>query len=162
MHMEQDRTHSGPAHAAGAVSVEDSAAMNHVVHRLMDVYNRLDSEHLHLLDEIYSADVLFEDPAQRIYGLSALRERMGELYRNVRSCRFTYNTRVEAQGTAMLEWTMHLRHVRFHPDRELNLPGATLLHFDEGGVYLHRDFYDLGALIYERVPLLGRLIRRIK
>jgi len=29
-------------------------------------------------------------------------------------------------------------------------------------VTYHRDYFDLGALIYERVPVLGGLIRGIK
>ncbi|WHI49643.1 hypothetical protein P3339_14310 [Microbulbifer sp. MLAF003] len=29
-------------------------------------------------------------------------------------------------------------------------------------VFYHEDFYDMGAMVYEQVPLLGSLIRKIK
>jgi len=33
---------------------------------------------------------------------------------------------------------------------------------DDGRVNDHRDYFDMGEFIYERVPVLGRIIRAIK
>lgn len=45
----------------------------------------------------------------------------------------------------------------------MTVEGATRLEFDETGkVCLHRDYFDLGAMLYEQLPLLGAVVRTIK
>jgi hypothetical protein len=56
---------------------------------------------------------------------------------------------------------MNLRHRRFKPEETLTLPGATAVRFGER-VHFHRDYFDLGAMIYERIPVLGGAVRAIK
>jgi hypothetical protein len=31
-----------------------------------------------------------------------------------------------------------------------------------GKIYYHRDYFDMGAMLYEHLPLLGRIIQRLK
>ena len=38
-----------------------------------------------------------------------------------------------------------------------------MIEFDEAGkVCQHRDYFDLGAMLYEQLPLLGPVVRTIK
>ncbi|HGP4674712.1 TPA: nuclear transport factor 2 family protein, partial [Vibrio cholerae O1] len=36
------------------------------------------------------------------------------------------------------------------------------LHFAEGKVTYHRDYFDMGEMLYEQLPVLGQVIRAIK
>ena len=48
-------------------------------------------------------------------------------------------------------------------DGSVRVEGATRLQFDAWGkVCLHRDYFDLGAMLYEQLPLLGPVVRVIK
>ncbi|MBW6508769.1 MAG: hypothetical protein K0A94_04400, partial [Desulfuromonadales bacterium] len=60
-------------------------------------------------------------------------------------------------------WVMHLRHPRLNRGAEVEVPGISYLHIAaDGRVDEHRDYFDLGALLYERLPLLGPLVRAVK
>lgn len=54
---------------------------------------------------------------------------------------------------------MHLRLKRFR--RPIVVVGCSHLRF-HSLVAHQRDYFDAGALIYENIPLLGAIVRRIK
>ncbi len=127
------------------------------------VYNRLTIDNLDLLDRIYSADIEFCDPAHEIRGLEALRRYFAELYRNVDSIGFSFNRRHRVDSEAYLSWRMSFRHPKLARGRTIEVDGLSYLQFDDTGkVSYHRDYFDLGAMLYEHLPLLGRLVKTIK
>ena len=131
------------------------------VGRLQALFQELRADNLALLDGVYAADVTFEDPLHRVEGLAALKAYFGRLYAAVESIRFDFETVVAGPDEAMLTWTMHMRHARLRSGQELALPGATHIRFAER-VHYHRDYFDAGALLYERLPVLGTVIRAIR
>jgi hypothetical protein len=129
--------------------------------RFREIYQVLDKDHLHLLDEVYAADVVFEDPLHRIEGLDALRDYFARMYQGVESIRFDFGAVLHTPDEAMLTWTMHMRHRRLRRGETLALPGATHVRFG-ARVHHHRDYFDAGALLYERLPLIGSLVRAVR
>lgn len=128
-------------------------------------YNKLDKTCTKNLYEIYTEDVRFEDPLHRISGLPALEAYFTALYENVTACRFDFHDRRRQDDIAFVTWTMRLSHPRLARGAEVAVEGCSRLVFaaDESGrVSAHRDYFDAGALLYERLPLLGPVIRRIK
>jgi hypothetical protein len=132
-----------------------------MVDRFQDLYRELDKTRLDLLPDIYSADVVFVDPAHRIDGLPALTHYFRRIYEGVAEIEFEFEDVMADNAQAFLSWTMRLRHAKFRPDEILTLPGASLIRFDRR-IHFHRDYFDLGAMIYERIPLLGGAVRAIK
>jgi hypothetical protein len=59
-------------------------------------------------------------------------------------------------------WTMLLRHKAIKHGQLIRVEGSSYLKHRNGKVYYHRDYFDLGALVYENVPLIGSLIKLIK
>lgn len=140
----------------------EEAAMIESLNRFKQAMNRVDSRNLDLLEEIYSEDVVFEDPLHRVSGRPALREYFARMYDGVASCEFEFSDEVVGPSEAAVVWTMRMRHERFRPNETLELPGMSFLRFRDGRVVHHRDSFDVGAMIYERVPLLGGAVRYIK
>lgn len=126
------------------------------------IFNELDSQHLHLVGELYSDDVQFHDPIHDVKGLEALHAYFAGLYDGVKTCTFTFEAEQVGDGEAMLTWIMHLEHGRFRRGEMVHVPGASHIRFNAEKVTYHRDYFDVGHLIYERVPLLGALVRKIK
>jgi hypothetical protein len=126
-----------------------------------DVFNRLDATHLDRLDEIYDPDVKFIDPVHELSGLPNLREYYQRLYEGVISCRFDFEDEIVEDGRAALVWTMHFEHIRFKKEGVMTLAGVSHLGFSDR-VFYHHDYFDLGAFIYERVPMLSSVIRAVK
>lgn len=132
-----------------------------VLERFVAVYDVLDGQCLHLLDEIYTADVVFEDPFARLEGLDAVHEHFAHLYANVTTCRFTFEDTLPAAGRACIQWRMHLRHPRLRRGAPVVVPGASVIRFGQR-VHYHRDYFDARALLYENVPLLGPVVRNLR
>lgn len=126
-------------------------------------FNKLDKSCTEKLYKVYTRDVDFIDPLHRIRGREALQAYFLALYDNVTSCRFTFHETLLRHDTAFVTWTMHLVHPRLDGGREVEVEGCSHLCFAEDGrVARHRDYFDAGALLYERLPLLGGAIRLVK
>ncbi|MEZ6960827.1 MULTISPECIES: nuclear transport factor 2 family protein [unclassified Aeromonas] len=127
------------------------------------LYQQLDRQQLHRLSEVYADEVIFIDPAHRIEGLAALSDYFAALYQRLAYCRFVITSQQQQGRQAWLGWTMTFSHPRLRGGKPVTVEGATRLEFDEEGkVCLHRDYFDLGAMLYEQLPLLGSLVRTIK
>nr|WP_320012363.1 nuclear transport factor 2 family protein [uncultured Desulfobulbus sp.] len=126
-------------------------------------YNDLDANNLEILEEIYSPDIHFVDPAHEIRGLEQLTGYFRELYQGMISICFDFSTPLVVDKRATVRWTMRLRHNSLARGNPVTVEGISQLTFDDGGkVTFHRDYFDLGAMLYEHIPLLGRVIRVIK
>lgn len=131
------------------------------VERFQDLYRELDSEHLHRLPEVYARDVVFVDPVHRVEGLPALTEYFRRMYQGVAEIDFEFEEVLVEHDRAFLAWTMRMRHKSLRPGQTLVLPGSTFIRFQQH-VHFHQDYFDLGAMVYERIPLLGRAVKAIK
>ncbi|WP_421203346.1 nuclear transport factor 2 family protein [Aeromonas enteropelogenes] len=137
--------------------------MDEPLARFVALYQQLDRQQLHRLSEVYADEVIFIDPAHRIEGLAALSDYFAALYQRLAYCRFVITSQQQQGRQAWLGWTMTFSHPRLRGGKPVTVEGATRLELDEEGkVCLHRDYFDLGAMLYEQLPLLGSLVRTIK
>ena len=122
----------------------------------------LDASNLDRLGELYSDDILFRDPLHEVRGLPAVRGYFGELYANISELRFDfYGFDQSAEGEGYLRWTMSYRHPRLRGGALIRVEGCSHLRWRDK-VYQHRDYFDAGALLYEHLPILGRVIAWLK
>lgn len=129
----------------------------------LKTYNRLDAGNLELLDDIYSEHVRFVDPAHEIVGLGRLRAYFAVLYANVNSIEFDFLREMRVGDEGYVQWRMTFSHRRLRGGRPVVVEGASYLQFDvTGKVSFHRDYFDLGAMLYEHLPVLGRVIGELK
>ena len=56
---------------------------------------------------------------------------------------------------------MLLQHPKLNSGKIFSVPGVSIIRYEDK-IYSHRDYFDLGAMLYEQLPLLGGLIRMIK
>lgn len=139
------------------------AAGRDAVDHFQQVYNRLNIDNLELLRQIYSDDVHFIDPIHEIRGLSPLKSYFKRMYSNAEHTSFSFDHQEVIGNRCLLQWRMALQHHKLNGGQRFSIEGVSLLHFsDAGKVTYHRDYYDLGTLIYERIPLVGSLIRYLK
>ncbi|ASX13020.1 transcriptional regulator [Aeromonas dhakensis] len=137
--------------------------MDESLARFVALYQQLNRDELHRLPEVYANEVVFTDPAHRIEGLAALTDYFSALYQRLAYCRFVITSQLQQERQAWLGWTMTFSHPRLRGGAPVTVEGATRLEFDEAGkVCLHRDYFDLGAMLYEQLPLLGAVVRTIK
>ncbi len=133
-----------------------------LVDRFKSFYGNLAEAEFAVLDRIYAPDVKFADPVHAMSGRQALHRYMEDLVSNVKHCRFEYLDQLILPSKAYVKWDMHYAHPKIGGGRTITLRGATQIEYNDAGIYYHEDFYDMGAMMYEHLPLIGRIIRAIK
>ncbi|GAB1256801.1 nuclear transport factor 2 family protein [Aurantivibrio plasticivorans] len=125
-------------------------------------YTHFSDHELGKLDVIYAKDVVFTDPIHSIKGRAALHHYFADLCENVEECRFEFLDELVLDNAAYIKWDMHFSHPKIQKGHPLTLRGVTQLQFGKDGISYHEDFYDMGAMLYEHVPVIGRCIRWLK
>lgn len=113
------------------------------------------------LDQLYDENVHFKDPIHEIRGLASLQDYFMDLCGNVKECRFEFLDILQSDNTAYIKWNMHYRHPKLQGGQLLTLKGVSQIQFDQRITY-HEDIYDVGAMIYEHLPLMGLATKAIK
>ncbi len=136
---------------------------NTQIKNFVDNMNSLTSSNVsEVLEEIYTNEIEFIDPVKDINGLDDLTCYFANLYKSVNHCHFTINNYIPNGNQHSIEWEMKLKHQRLAKNKEITLDGASFIRFKNNKVCYHRDYYDLGALIYERIPILGLAVRTVR
>jgi len=135
--------------------------MKTAIEKICDFYLQFQAGDLSGLDITYSPYIEFIDPAHSITGINALREYFKGLMENLEYCEFDIHSVMEQETEAYMQWTMNFRHPRLNKGKNISLEGISHFKFDSRVTY-HRDYFDLGKMVYENVPVLGRIIRMLK
>jgi hypothetical protein len=128
----------------------------------VEVYQQLATDNLHLLEGIYHQDVNFIDPMHEINGFTDLANYFNGLYQNVTSCQFTVTHIIEKETEAAIYWLMVYQHKQLNRGDKITVSGSSHLKSVDDKVIYHRDYVDLGEMLYQRLPFVGRLITWIK
>lgn len=135
---------------------------NSTLNKVIQVYENLGTHSVDSLYDLYTEDVYFEDPAHAIQGLKALTSYFEKLFNNVRHCQFRFHNSLSQEDKLFLCWTMTLQHKQLKKGQKIFVEGASLLKVRDGRVYYHRDYFDLGNMLYENIPVVGGLVKQIK
>lgn len=108
-------------------------------------------------------DIAFANPLHEVHGLTELRKYFAELYANVRDLQVEFHAYDQVrEGKGDLRWAMTYRHPRLNKGEPIAVQGCSHLLWTENRVFQQRDFFDAGALLYEHLPVLGRMIGWLK
>jgi hypothetical protein len=79
------------------------------------------------------------------------------------SPRFVVTHTIIQGKQCFLTWDFHFRFKSFQKDLPQTIRGGSHLVFSEQGlVTLHRDYWDAAEELYEKLPLVGSLMRWLK
>jgi len=126
------------------------------------VYQQLSKENLQLLANIYHKNVTFNDPLHTVEGFDDLYQYFQNLYQNLSACDFVIDEVIWQDSQASLFWTMTYQHPKLNKGRTVTVVGTSHIKGEDDKVIYHRDYLDLGAMLYEQLPILGKLTKWIK
>ncbi|WP_338518121.1 nuclear transport factor 2 family protein [Alteromonas gracilis] len=117
------------------------------------------------LATIYADNVLFIDPITTHHGLNEVKDYFDNLLIQAKSCKFDIAHVLccesnDSKVTHVVNWTMALTLNK--GDKLITLDGTTQLGVKDDIIVYHKDYYDVGEMVYEHVPLLGFVIKKIK
>lgn len=130
--------------------------------RLRRFFETLSLDSVRDIGTIYAADAYFKDPFNEVRGVAAIEHIFRHMFGQVDAPRFVVHE-VLAQGSqAFITWDFRFRMKRFDPSEQV-IRGASHLRFDAAGlVVFHRDYWDAAEELYEKLPVLGSLMRFLR
>ena len=143
-------------------SAQDLTSADFLAERVKEAYQSLAKDNLSDIETLYTPDIYFEDPSHAVQGKPALMGYFAKQFANLEKCSFKYHSTIVNDTDVFMTWTMFLNHPKLRRGETVRVEGASYLRTRNGKVYYHRDYFDLGSMLYENIPLLGRIIRKLK
>ncbi|MDD2544778.1 MAG: nuclear transport factor 2 family protein [Burkholderiaceae bacterium] len=139
------------------------AAMEDAVTRLVGFFEHLSPDDLPALGRFYASEAVFKDPFNEVQGVPAITQIFRHMFASLDQPRFVVTGRVVQGDQCFLTWDFLFAFKSFHPGVTQTVRGASHLVLDaQGRVILHRDYWDAAEELYEKLPLVGRLMRWLK
>lgn len=133
-----------------------------IVEQLERLYDNLTEDSIAMLDEVYHDDVTFVDPIHHVQGLANLKTYFRNTITGIDYCHFAFAERARQGDDVFVSWQMRLKHPNLAKGREIVVPGTSHLKLEDNKILSQIDYYDAGAMVYEHVPFLGVVIKKIK
>ena len=132
------------------------------VQRTIDVFERLQPADIDGLAGLYTADASFKDPFNEVRGIAAVQRVFGHMFVALEAPRFVIRAAIAEGDDCFLTWDFIFRMRRFAKDEQIVHGGSHLRFAPDGRIAMHRDYWDAAEELYEKLPLLGTLMRWLK
>ena len=126
------------------------------------IFEKLTKDTLPLIDEFYHPDVEFHDPVGTIKGSKKIKAYYENMYKNVKSIRFDFSEFIDNGDKIVGVWKMTLVTDKLNGGEPIIVDGNSVIHFKDGKAVYHRDYFDMGVFVYENIPGLGFVVKKIK
>jgi steroid delta-isomerase len=114
------------------------------------------------LGRLYDAQAFFKDPFNEVHGLPAIQAIFDHMFQSLAAPRFKVLDVLVDGRQCFLSWDFEFG-LRGRPGQPQRIHGSSHLRFGaDGRVVYHRDYWDAAEELYEKLPLLGGLLRLIK
>jgi len=126
-------------------------------------FNALNKDNVaEVVDKFYHPDLEFSDPIVKVKGREAMKKYYANMYKNVKEVRFAFNEFVTHGDTVVGVWVMTLKTDGLNGGEAFQVEGNSVIKFQDGQAIYHRDYFDVGAMIYEKLPVIGWMVRKVK
>ena len=135
------------------------------VARIVTLFETLTPADTARLHEVYAADVRFKDPFNDVQGIAAVQQVFSHMFVALDEPRFVVRDIIVQGDACFLTWDFIFRFKRSsRAGRALQtIRGGTHLVLDaQGRIALHRDYWDAAEELYEKLPVVGVLMRWLK
>lgn len=129
------------------------------VGRIVALFEALGRDDLARLGAAYTDDAWFKDPFNEVRGRAAIVRIFEHMFDTLDSPRFVIHEAVVQGSQCLLTWDFAFRRGR----GEIVVRGASHLRLaPDGRIEMHRDYWDAAEELYEKLPLLGGLMRWLR
>lgn len=133
------------------------------VQRIITLFEQLTPADVPRLREYYAATAQFKDPFNDVSGIPEIERIFSHMYVALAEPRFVIRDVIVDGDQCFLTWDFLFRFRRFNFKKQQTVRGGSHLRFDPSGrVCLHRDYWDAAEEMYEKLPLVGALMRWLK
>jgi steroid Delta-isomerase len=132
------------------------------VARIVTLFETLMPADTARLHEVYAADVRFKDPFNDVQGIAAVQEVFSHMFVALDEPRFVVRDIIVQGDACFLTWDFIFRFKRFSRELQTIRGGSHLVLDAQDRIALHRDYWDAAEELYEKLPVVGALMRWLK
>jgi len=122
-------------------------------------FEALSLETLATIDSVYAPDAHFVDPFNDVRGVTAIRTIYAHMFENLGEPRFLVTDVIEQDQRIFMGWQFRFQ----WRGRPFDVQGATRFLIDDNGrIEQHQDYWDPSQGIYEKLPILGPILRGLR
>ncbi|MFM2036834.1 MAG: hypothetical protein RL459_2099 [Pseudomonadota bacterium] len=133
------------------------------IDHIVQCFEQLTPSSIEQLVSLYEPDARFKDPFNDVRGQPAIQQIFRHMYVSLHEPRFVITGRIVDGSQCFLTWEFRFRFKRFHAQQDQVILGGThLVLAPDGRISLHRDYWDTAEELYEKLPLVGGLMRWLK
>jgi ketosteroid isomerase-like protein len=132
------------------------------VARIVALFESLAPEHVAGLGAFYAPDARFKDPFNDVRGVAAIQRIFAHMFTALDGPAFAVRDIVVEGDQCFVTWDFMFRLRRFSREPQI-VHGASHLRLAAGGLIAeHRDYWDAAEELYEKLPVLGPLMRWLR
>ena len=133
------------------------------VDRLRTYFETISPQSVGRIGEFYAADARFKDPFNEVRGLPEVQRIFSHMFVALERPRFVVTDSIVGENQCFLTWNFEFHLKRFDRATLQTIRGASHLKFTADGLIdFHRDYWDAAEELYEKMPVLGGLMRWLK
>lgn len=114
---------------------------------------------LESVGEMYASDAIFIDPFNHLKGIKSVRAVYQHMFDTLSNPRFVITKSVCMHDSGFMTWDFKFS-LR---TQEMSIAGCTQFELNKAGlITLHQDYWDPAQQIYEKIPVLGSVLRMLR
>jgi ketosteroid isomerase-like protein len=125
-------------------------------------FETLTAESVAQLHEHYTRDCTFKDPFNEVRGVAHTQRIFAHMFITTVNPRFIITARIEQGDEAFFVWDFRFTAKRLLKGEQCIRGCSHLRLAGDGRVQWHRDYWDAAEELYEKLPVIGVLMRAIK
>lgn len=126
---------------------------------LLDWYSSMTPENVKMAVNFYHVNAQFKDPFNEVRGVDAIMNIFDHMFITTEAPRFIIKDQLVQDDQAFVTWTFEFK----LKDKSYSVVGGSHLKFDEHGlIIVHRDYWDAAEELFQKLPLIGVVIRWLR
>ncbi len=131
--------------------------------KLIDFYHLLTPEAVARMSDFYTQDAYFKDPFNEVNSLEDIQHIFHHMFVSLNDVKFNVTETIAQDSGVALVWDFTFRIKKYQPEIQQRIRGVSHIRFNsDGKVNYHRDYWDAAEELYEKLPLIGALMRWLK
>jgi SnoaL-like domain len=133
------------------------------VSKIVTYFETLSEASVSSLGDFYTQDAYFKDPFNEVRGVRHIQDIFAHMFVALDKPRFVITSKIVEDHACFLVWDFKFYLKSYDKTTEQTIHGGShLLLDDDGKIASHRDYWDAAEELYEKLPVVGALMRWLK
>ncbi len=133
------------------------------VNNIVAYFETLTEVSVSRLPEYYTDNAYFKDPFNEVRGVKHIQHIFAHMYTALDKPRFIITTKIVEDNACFLVWDFKFYMKKYDKTKEQIIRGGSHLILNaDGKIVSHRDYWDAAEELYEKLPVVGGVMRWLK